>query len=319
MASTPPPGPDESYPRPDRFGPAGSGWSRYGGAGGGQPWVGPLSDPLVPLDLRGWFDRIVGVVQRSLMPLTLIQLVSGLGVSLVAHLALPAAPAGGSGGPTDLLPLATSPATPANPAQLPLPEITPGFFLGVLVMLALTLLAQAASVYVALRDAAGQPVTAENTLRFALRRAPMLLLWEFAAVLLIMLGLPLLFIPALYLGVVFGASLVGVVVVERGSMTRCFTLVNRRFLPTAGRMLLVVAAAVLYQVVAGFVVRALSSPGSWTETLLNALVSVPVGVIGTAVVLVTYAELRGRENQEVLTGTLATEMDTPFEYRRPSL
>jgi len=44
------------------------------------PQAAPLSDPLVPPDLRGWFERVIGVVRRSMIPLLIIQ----LGVAVIS-------------------------------------------------------------------------------------------------------------------------------------------------------------------------------------------------------------------------------------------
>jgi hypothetical protein len=277
--------------------PSGSAWNP-------EPWPGaqsprrpgdkvpaPLSDPLVPPDLRGWLDRVAGVLRRSLVPLVIIQLgVAGVGAALSylygAVLVDPARVA-----------------TPGSPAGLLL-------FLGLLFALAVGVFAQGASFYLAVRDAAGGPeVTVAEALRFAARRASTLVGWGLAAAMLTFFGLMMLIVPGIYFGIVFGAALVGVVLAERAGPARCFQLVNRRLWPTVGRMLIAGLVGALYEVVASFVVSALSTPGSVEGVVVSALCSVPLGVAAVGVAVVTYAELRFHENGAVFTSTLAAELD----------
>jgi hypothetical protein len=73
-----------SIPPPDSFGQDHqSGFGAYGaGNRGGHP-AAPLDDPLVPPDLRGWAERVVGVARRSLVPLVTIQVgVGAVGVAI---------------------------------------------------------------------------------------------------------------------------------------------------------------------------------------------------------------------------------------------
>jgi hypothetical protein len=279
MSSPPPPGPGCSGADrdPDPW-PGSAARSR-------PPRAAPLSDPLVPPDLRGWVRRVCEVVHRSLVPLLLVQgCVAAVGV--VLSYALPPPPAG----------------APVGDPQATLAA------LGLSIALAVGVLAQGTSVYVAIQDAAGHPPTLRQALRFAAERAPALVGWGMAAALLTMLGCVLLIVPGLYLAVVFGASLAGVVTVERGTPARCFELVNARFWPTAGRMALAVTAGVVYTAVSSYVVRALSVPGSFDEAVLRAVAAVPLGMVAVGVAVVTYAELRFHERGEVFTPVLAAEL-----------
>jgi hypothetical protein len=268
--------------------------------------MAPLGDPLVPPDLRGWFDRIVGVVRRSSMPLLAIQLPVALAVSLISYgmsLAI-GAPSGGAA-LAELGPLGGA----GQNAPAPDPFDGMASLLALAAVLAVGAFGQCAGVFVAMRDAAGRPPTVEQTLLFARSRMPALIGWEVFAGVLMLVGFVLLIVPGLYLAVVFSATLVGVVTVERGSPARCFELVNRRFWPTLGRLALAMLAVLLYQVVSGYVVSALSSPDSIMQTLLRGLASVPVGIVGVGVVAVTYAELRFRESASVTTRGLVDELD----------
>lgn len=257
--------------------------------------MAPLSDPLVPPDLRGWLDRVCGVVRRSVVPLFLIQLCVAA-VSVPVSYVLPPV------GVDDPQPAGLGSSMAA---------------LALTVALAVGVVAQGASVYVAVHDAAGNPPSSRAVWRFAAERAPTLIGWGMAAALLTLLGCFMLIVPGLYLAIVFGASLTGVITIEGGTLVRCFELVNARFWATAGRMLLAVVPGAVYTLVAGYVVKALTSPGSLNEALLGAVVQIPLGIAAVGVAVVTYAELRFHERGEVFTATLAAELNR-WLPRRPS-
>jgi hypothetical protein len=257
---------------------------------------------LVPPDLRGWVDRVIGVVQRSLVPLLIIQLGAAVVSALISYTVLPdlgLTPTSGGLG-----------SVATRGAQLPAPSVFDSTMslIGLIILLGVTVLAQGASVFVAVRDAAGRRVSSEEALRFAARRAPALIGWGLFAGMLFAVG-AMLIVPALYFAVVFGAALTGVVTIERGPLGRCFQLVNRRFWPTTGRMAIAIACALVYGQLAGYLVKVLSQPGSLNEALLGVLVSAPLGMGAVGVGVVTYAELRFHETGLVLTPTLAEELD----------
>jgi hypothetical protein len=279
-----------SIPPPDSFGHDHQpGFGAYGaGREDGNP-AAPLDDPLIPADLRGWAERVVGIARRSLVPLLTIQVVVGaLGVGISLAIA----------------PLLPEPgAQPDGAASLVA-------MLGLMAAVVIGILAQSGSTYVAIRDAAGHPTTAGEGLRFAVRLAPILIPWGVAAGALTMVGFVLV-VPGLYLAVVFGATLIGVLTVERMPILRCFELVNRRLWPTVGRMLVAVTVAGLYSVVSSFVVNALSSPQSVAEAALQAAMAIPLGIGAVGVTTVTYAELRFVESPQVMTPQLAREIELP--------
>jgi hypothetical protein len=285
---------DMSSPPPDPFGQEyqpGFGGAYGSGRRGGHP-AAPLDDPLVPADLRGWAERVVGVARRSLVPLLTIQVgvgVVGVGISLAITPLLPE-PGAEPGGAASLVAM-----------------------LGLLAAVVIGILAQSGSTYVAIRDAAGRPTTASEGLRFAARLAPILIPWAIAAGALTMVGFVLV-VPGLYLAVVFGATLIGVLTVERMPILRCFELVNRRLWPTVGRMLIAIAAAGLYSVVSSYVVRALSTPQSVAEAALQAAMAIPMGIGAVGVTTVTYAELRFIESPEVMTPQLAQQIELPSPH-----
>lgn len=283
MSLPPPPASDWSSqswpPEPGRG-------SDRAGHSSGHPQV-PLGDPLVPADLRGWIERVIGVVQRSLVPLLTLQLWVAA-ISAVLSFTM-----------TRLLSNGQS----ANDAVGLLA------FLGLMATLAIGMLTQAAGVYVAIRDAAGRPTTAKQGLRFAIKLAPALVPAGLAAGTLTFVGFVLFVIPGLYLTIVFAATLTGVITVERLGVMRCFELVNRRLWPTARRIIVAVLAGGTYSVITSYMVSVLSTPQSFNEAALEALFAIPLGVVAVGITTVSYAELRFHERSCMLTEQLADQLD----------
>ncbi len=283
------PGYGPGAPQPGQYGPG-----AY--PGGGQV---AADDPLVPRSFSEWFSKIVGVVSRSWQPLVVIQLVAALPGLVLGGLA------------QGLM------GTPGDPGGLGTPEatgLTVGFSIGallaVLISVAFALFAQGASVFVAVRDAVGRPTRAGEALSFAAGRALPLFGWGLLAALMLVAGFLLLVLPGLYLTIVFGAALTGVVVIERQGIGRTFALVNRRFWPTAGRLVVVAAVALVYNVVVGLLVAAVAGTGTFVGTLLSAVLALPVSLVSVGVAVVTYAELRHHEDPAVGSPTLAAQMES---------
>jgi len=180
-----------------------------------------------------------------------------------------------------------------------------GLVVGFLVLIVAATFAVGASVFVVVRNANGESATIGEALQFAAGRALPLIGWSLLTGLLIGLGAVLLVLPGIYLAVVLLSTLYGVVLIERGGIGRCFTLVHNRFGPTLGRMLLVFLAGLVFF---GLVSAITSGLGSVAAQLVQAMLSVVVSVVGVAVYVVTYAELRFREHPSVLTPTLAAEL-----------
>ncbi|MHA6794883.1 hypothetical protein ACVGVM_15430 [Pseudonocardia bannensis] len=246
------------------------------------------TDPLVPLNLDQWFGKVFGVVRRSWPSLSVIQLAAALPGMLL-------------GGLAQWIVLGGAAPTPET-------AVTAGAAGGV-VAIVFSLFAQGASVFVAIREAVGRPVQAGAALHFAAGRALPLLGWGLVGGVLIFLGLLLLVVPGIYVTTVVVAALVGVVVVERGGIDRAFTLVNRRFLPTFGRMVIFFVVGFGYSSMVGAVVALVSEPGSLNELLLSGVLALPLSLASVGVAVVTYAELRFHEDPAVSSGRLAVELE----------
>jgi hypothetical protein len=253
----------------------------------------PPGDPLVPADLGGWLRRVLDVVQRSLVPLLQIQLaaaVIGVLVSLIAG-----QPLGG--------------AEPTANTLAQVGELMGRGLIAVLVTLVVSAFASASSMFIAVRNANGEAVDLGTALSFAATRVLPLIGWSMLAGVLIVLGTLAFVIPGIYLAVVLLSCLTGVVVIERAGIGRAFALVSQRFWPTFGRMALVAVAA-LVVVGAVSLLTASVGPGSIAATVVQAVLAVLVGMVGTGVAVVTYAELRfhDRARPGALTPTLAAQL-----------
>lgn len=250
----------------------------------------PPSDPLVPANLGGWFERVIGVIRRSFVPLLVIQVAVAV-VDLIFWVTAIQLTSGVA---------ASGVSSPGAALGL--------ILLGLVVLLVVNVSAQGASIFVAIRNAAGEPTSVGTTLGFAASRALPLLGWGLVAAIMTGVGFLLLIAPGIYLAIVFGATLTGVVAVERKNIDRCFQLVHRRFWPTAGRLLLAFLIAFIYSLVINSIVAIVTSPDTVAAIAVLYILTIPVGIATVAVTVVTYAELRFHESPDTLTPTLAAEL-----------
>src|SRR4051794_20949680 len=263
---------------------------QYGGGQPAFPGAYAATDPLVATSFSDWWSKVIGVLSRSWQPLLIIQLATVVPGMLVA--AVVTAAAG-----TD--------STVVSVAGMIVGVI------GSLILFVVALLAQGASVYVVGKQASGQEVGAGPALTFAAGRALPLLGWGLLAGILVTLGFLVLVLPGIYLLVVFGATLTGVIMFEREGLGRTFALVNPAFGQTLGRLLTFVLAALIYSAIAGTIITALVGPDGFVADLLRNILTLPVTFASVGVAVVTYATLRNRENPAVTTPALAAELDRP--------
>lgn len=302
--------PSGSYPPPQ--GPAGgaeypnypAGYPGYQDAGV-EP---PENDPLVPAGFGGWFERVLGVVRRSWRTLLIFQAVlavlSAIYSALAASFSRNMTALSGALGP------GFDPNAGAPP-DLVAAVVTAGVIalIGWGVLCLVVAFLAPASVFVVIRDAEGQPAPLGEALRFGASRMPAMIGWGLLAWILTSIGFVLLIIPGIYLSIVFGAALIGVVAVERTGIGRCFALVNPRFWPTAGRLVFYFLVVLVYYFIASFIASAIGGgPLSTTTGIVQAILLIPLGIAGVGVTVVTYAELRFRENGVVTTPALAAEL-----------
>ncbi|MDT7568808.1 MAG: hypothetical protein QOG76_7432 [Pseudonocardiales bacterium] len=304
--------PQQDYP-PQQSYPPGGGFQNYPAGYSGYPETGggmvPPNDPLVPANFAGWFQRIVEVIRRSFQQLAMLQLIAAL-VSAVVGAVLAGASPDTSAYSTQVEADAAAGAAPDLGALGgAVGTVLVLSLVGGLISLVANAFVQSGSIYVAIRDAAGQPATASDGLRFSVGRALPLIGWGLLGGLIVGVGVVLLVIPGLYLAVVIFSSLYGVVVVERGGLGRCFALIKGRFWATTGRLVVAFLLGAVYYGVVHEVAAAIGGgPTGVFALILQAILMIPLGVATIAVVTVTYAELRFHENPVVSTPALAAEM-----------
>ncbi|HEY0577305.1 MAG TPA: hypothetical protein VGD73_24635 [Pseudonocardia sp.] len=281
-----------------------------------------VQDPLVPADIGGWFARVFGVIRRSFARLLLLQSVAAVANAALVFVLVQSMMSAVATSAAELGALSQAPdadAVSGMMTSLWLSVITPYTVIATLALVVLNLFVQGASWHVAVWEAAGQPASLGAALRFAAARALPLFGWGVLAYLLVAAGFVLLFIPGIYLMIVFGASLLGVVLVERRGIGRCFALVNPRFWPTTGRLLLTMVIFAAYAIIVSMIVTPLTIGigvpgdnlflGPMLGLAANLVLSLPLGIAAIAVLVVTYAELRAHEQPGVSTETLAHELN----------
>ncbi|HWN31294.1 MAG TPA: hypothetical protein VNP03_01060 [Pseudonocardia sp.] len=296
------------YPQGNNYPPPGYPQGGYQGypayPDGGAP-MAPPNDPLVPGDFSSWFQKIIGVVQRSWKLLGIIQLVIAVLTAIYSAVLY-----------NVIAPLMAYSAELSTGREVPPPagleSVLGTFFavvLGGMVVLGLfSALLYPASMFLVIRDAAGRPASLADALRFGGGRMPAALGWGILAVLMITVGTVLLFLPGLYLSIVIGPTLLGVIVVERGNIGRCFTLVHPRFWPTTGRLVILWLIYAFYYFAIQAAATAIGGPLTVTTGILQSLLAVPLNVFVIGALVVTYAELRFREHPGVTTPALDAEM-----------
>jgi hypothetical protein len=321
-----------------------SGYPAYPAPRDGDGFDSTKHDPLVPLDFGGWFQRVFGVFRRSFRQLAAFSVVPAAlaAVYLIAiNLAMPS--------PEQMRQrldeAGVTPYGAVNPMvgyEMMLPRLLPIILVFVVIMTVVSAYYQGASLFVAVRDANGQPSTAAEGLRFAGPRVLPFIGWGLlsgviisvalaASILLgalfgallgvvqvgIALGFIVFAILGTFLGVVIFPSFAGVVLIERAGLKRCFQLIKDRFWATFGRLLVVGLLYIGYSIAMGLVIAVLVLVAGATGLLSTGLLVLPVVemamaipfmVFLIAVWLVTYAELRFRENPATSTASLAAEL-----------
>lgn len=251
-----------------------------------------------------WFAKVIGVVRRSWKPLLVIQAAIYVPLAIlqaILQLLGVQNPEGEIGvDPTQGF------VTPGTSATILFVS-----FLLLVVSVVLGALAQAASVFVIVRDAAQRPYAPQHVVEFAKSRALPVIGWGLLAGLLVMIGFIALVLPGIYLAVIFGGALTGVVVIERAGIGRTFALVNPRFFPVLGRFVVFFLLAVVFSIVVGVVGAVLSFGSPVVASFLSSVLTLPITLAAAAATVVVYAENRFHEQNRVHTPVLADEIDRP--------
>lgn len=309
---------------------------RYVSVGAAQ-----LRDPIVPLDFDGWFRRQFGLIGRNgrgLLALGLVPSMLGSLYQIVIEIVRPSVSemadqlrAAGSGTPDGYV----GPVTVFKIVYWPL---VPTAAMFVPLILAVGALCYGAAYYWLIRRSNGQPATLARMLRAAAHRVPPVLGWFvlsgvvaiglFYALLvpgtatgnpwLNMIGPVLGFAELVVVIVILVPTLLGVSFLDRAGLKRCAQLVKGRFWFTCGRATLITVGYVVYF----FAVRclmtllllpfggaqSLGSTGRAVAVLVSGLLGAPLFAYVATSTLVTYAELRFRQDRSTSTHSLARQV-----------
>jgi hypothetical protein len=303
-----------------------------------------LRDPLVPLDLGGWLRRIGGVLRDNATMLLGLGAVLAL-VGVVFRIALELnSPSWEEMGRQLVIAGRDTPGnyvdrwTVFRIGYLP---VLPTFVIFVVLLAVTNAFCTGGAYYRVIRRANGQPTPLTSALRAATPRVLPFIGWWLLAVAGTALAIGALVLLAVVTGypswlravgpvasvalivvtaVVVLPTIFGVVFVERRGLRRCVQLVRGRIGLVIGRTLVAGFALAVYVVVARAVTgplyaamadgKTLTLPISAIAYLVMTLVNVPMFVFTVAATLVTYAELRHREDSSVTTETLAAEVPT---------
>jgi len=201
-----------------------------------------------------------------------------------------------------------------------------------------TALCYGAGCHLSLRQANGQPIGLAGALRLAVPRVAPFIGWGGLCVLVttVLFGLLLLpwmvtgspwlemigpalgFVQLTAVAVIVLPTVVGVVFLERAGLSRCLRLVRSGYWFACGRTAVMVAIYAAYIGASTVVVRLLLTPfggadsptptGAVIGHLVDVVLTVPLVVYTVAAALVSYAELRFREDRSTTTRTLAATL-----------
>jgi hypothetical protein len=294
-----------------------------------------LIDPLVPKTFSGWFSRVIGLCRLEFRRLA--ALAAGPAVVTAAYLvalnAVRQSPEelrrrfaeAAAGSPTGAVGLGAA-------FEIVFGRMLPIMLIFVVFLLVAGALYEGAGFFVVLRRAVDQPTSTGAALRFAAPRVLPFIGWTLLGGLLLTVVTAVPVLPGILLhigplvgvgalvaaalavlvGVTVFSSLFGVVLIERAGISRCRELIRGRFAATTGRMLVAALLYLGYSILTGLIVSAVASAigAGLISSILQAVVMIPALVFQVAVNLVTYAELRNRENRSVSTRSLAAELSS---------
>jgi hypothetical protein len=265
-------------------------------------------DPLIGYDVGDWLKRVLAVIGRSWLRIVLLHLLALAAIIVLGGLFVLLGVAFYAAGHDS----GTGHTSGWAKALLVAMIVLAG-----LVAVVFSLAVAAGGLWLATRQAAGEPAPVGRALRFGLARLGGVVGWSIVFGLLAIVGLVLCVLPGLYVLLTATATLYGVVVFERGRglPRRAFRLVNQRFWATVGRlvlwMLLVGALSTLSSELydAADVSSSHVRAGWLVFAILVQIAVWLVSMVGdVAVSLVSYAWLRGVEDPSLNTARLAAEL-----------
>lgn len=288
------------YPPPPPDGPY---WPPEPGQGAPDPY-----DPIVATDFNTWFNRVLGVFQRSWKSIGLIMLIGAVIPSLVVGTVNTAVgPIG-----TDMGKIEWSDYAGSGLWSL-LAWIITGFLAAAAVV---------AAIRVAVREGTpGVQVPFGESMSYGFGRALPMWGWTILASIVIAIGLCACVLPGIYLAIAL-AMLAPAFVFEGGNpFVRSFKLTHSDFGRALSRLLVAALAFLVYGCIIGVPLGLIEGAiakdglgfGGFIVVLIleaiRAVLLLPVAIAAVAVVLVTYAELRARLEGRLSTQQLVGEAD----------
>ncbi|MFL6077685.1 MAG: hypothetical protein ACJ73S_30340 [Mycobacteriales bacterium] len=267
-----------------------------------------VGDPLIGYDLGDWLARVLAVVGRSWLRIVLLHLLALAAIVVLGGLFVLLGVAFYAAGHDSGTGHTSGWARALLAAMI---------LLAGLVAVVFSMAVAAGGLWLATRQAAGEPAPVGRALRFGLARLGGVVGWSIVFGLLTLVGLVLCVLPGLYVLVTVTATLYGVVVFERGRglPRRAFRLVNQRFWATVGRLVLWLLLVGALSTLSGGLYDAAGAGSSHLRAgwlALAVLVQVAVWLVSLAgdiaVSLVSYAWLRGVEDPSLSTVRLAAEL-----------
>jgi hypothetical protein len=286
--ATPPPPPPVGY--------------YYGGDG--------ADDPLVSTDLSSWFSKVFAGMRRSWKSLLIYRLIAVVPSILIA-IAL-------RGFTNQFAQTSRNIRFTIGGGALVLTLVS---YLSSIVIYAV---ATAASAHVLAHDALSESqgssarVDWQQGLRFGFSRVLPMIGWSLATGLLVGVGFLFCLVPGIYLGVVFFATLTGVVAFERPAsvLSRCFELMKGHWWEMFARALLVLVAIFIFSCGVGLLSGGFSlatrgsATGSVGSIIASSVLNIPLAMFMSVAAIVTYAELR-RKLEPISSAQLAAESAIP--------
>jgi hypothetical protein len=274
-----------------------------------------VPDPLISANYSGWWRRGMAIVKTGWRQLASLQTI-GIGAALLVQ--VPFVICVTVWGPAleerfDRPDAGAETIVDPGPVSVSLGLVLLGILLSSLVSATIAV----ATVHLSVSIASGATRSVGLSARHALRRALPMVGWQFVAALIVLVGLCLCLVPALYLIAVF-TILPAVVAFERtNAIGRCFSLFHRGFRVADGRIVTIIGIGVGVAVVAsllggvvesaagvprslGMVVDpAASSTGAQiaagiASTTLSVVLAAAAAVLTGPLTLLTYADMRAR-------------------------
>jgi ABC-type sugar transport system permease subunit len=260
-----------------------------------------MDDPLVSHDLGTWFSKGFAAVARSWKGVLVIQIIGAVAIGVLTLL-------------LNLVIFDDLLTTDGDEFDFEVGPLIAGVAFFVLVGIVLQGIITLATARIIVDDAAGRPTNLAAAFNLAGRRVAPWIGWSLVTGILIVIGFVFLIAPGVWLGIVFGASILGVVVFERANpFERCFPLIKGMFWSILGRVLLLILGSVIYTLIVDLIVNSLVSSDANGERLMGeifrAVFLIPVTMLTAALYVITYAELRNREQPGVTSEGLAQAMD----------